>query len=69
MFSNSLSDIGITDVFTHKIETTSGAAPVHLAPHRTDPVKKKEIERQTAEMKETGLLVQSNHFGIHQLHW
>lgn len=60
VFSNSLSSIGKTDVFSHKIETIPGATPVHLPPHRTDPVKKKEIERQTAEMKEAGLIVQSD---------
>ena len=50
VFSTSLASIGKTNIFTHKIETIPGASPVHLPPHRVDPIKKKEIERQTAEM-------------------
>ena len=60
IFSTSLVDIGKTDIFSHKIETLPGAPPVHLAPHRVDPIKKKEIERQTAEMEDAGLIRQSN---------
>ena len=60
IFSTSLVDIGKTDIFSHKIGTLPGAPPVHLAPHRVDPIKKKEIERQTAEMEDAGLIRQSN---------
>ena len=60
IFSTSFADIGKTDIFSHKIETLPGAPPVHLAPQRVDTIKKKEIERQTAEMEDAGLIRQSN---------
>ena len=60
IFSTSLADIGKTDIFSHKIETLPDSPPVHLVPHRVDTLKKKEIERQTAEMEDAGLIRQSN---------
>ena len=56
IFSTSLADIGKTDMISHKIETLPGAPPVHLVPHMVDPIKKKEIERQTAEMEDAGII-------------
>jgi len=60
VFSNSLSTIGKTNMFTHRIETEPGAKPVHRNHYRQAPVQRVEIERQTKEMLEQGIISQSS---------
>ena len=62
VFATSTAEIGKTDVYTHKIETEPGAKPVRMNYYRQDPIKKAEIERQTNEMLETGLIERSTSF-------
>ena len=60
VFSNSLSDIGKTDLHMHKTETIPGAKPVHQRFYRQDPVKKAETDKQTNEMLEANLIEKSS---------
>ena len=60
VFSTSLETLGKTDIFMHKIETEPGAKPVHMNHYRTGPVQKAEIERQTKEMLDCGIISQSS---------
>ena len=59
VFSQSLYDIGKTDLSLHKIETMPGAKPVHQRFYRQDPIKKAETERQTNEMLQANLIERS----------
>ena len=59
VFSDSLSDIGKTDMLMHKIETLPGAKPVHQRFYRQDPTKKAETERQTNELLQADLIKRS----------
>ena len=59
VFSQSLSDIGKTDLYKHKIETLPGAKPVHQRFYRQDPIKKAETEKQTNEMLKANLIERS----------
>ena len=60
VFSQSLDDIGMTDLTLHKIETLPGAKPVHQRFYRQDPIKKAETERQTNEMLKANLIERSS---------
>ena len=62
VFSQSLYDIGKTDLTLHKIETMPGAKPVHQRFYRQDPIKKAETERQTNEMLQANLIERSTSF-------
>ena len=59
VFSTFLSDIGLTDMYKHQIETVPGTKPVHQRFYRQDPVKKAETERQTNEMLDAHLIQRS----------
>ena len=56
VFSDSLNNIGKTNVFKHRIDTIPGAKPVHMNYYRQGPRQKAEIEKQTKEMLEPGII-------------
>lgn len=56
IFSNSLSTIGKSNVFTHKIETEPHAKPVHMRPYRQNPIQKAVIEESTKEFLENKII-------------
>ena len=60
VFSTSFATLGKTNIFKHKIETEPSAKPVHMNHYRTGPIQKAEIERQTKEMLEHGIITQSS---------
>ena len=60
IFSNSLKDLGETNLFKHRIETEPGAPPVHLRPYRQAPPVRDKIEEMVEEMLEDGIIDQSN---------
>lgn len=59
VFSSSLSTIGKTNVFTHRIETVPGAKSVHVNHYRQGPIQKAETERQTKDMLKQGIIIPS----------
>lgn len=60
IFSNSLSTIGKTNVFTHRIDTFPGAKPVHMNHYRQGPIQKAETARQTKDMLERNIVSPSD---------
>lgn len=60
VFANSLSELGVTDVYSHKIETVPDARPVRMPFYKTSPPIQKEIQKQVDEMLENGIIVPSN---------
>ena len=59
VFATDLSEIGLTDVYYHEIDTGDNP-PVSLPPHRAAPDMKKEIERRVKEMLRYKIIEQSN---------
>ena len=60
VFATSLDEIGKTNVFTHKIETEVSAKPVHKTFYRQRPELKTEVEKQTKEMLDKGIISPSS---------
>ncbi|CAC5371570.1 unnamed protein product [Mytilus coruscus] len=59
VFATDLSEIGMTDVHYHEIDTGNNP-PVSLPPHRAAPNIRTEIERQVEEMLKYKIIVPSN---------
>jgi len=59
VFSDSLKNIGQTNVFTHRIETEPGAKPVHKSHYRQGPKQKAEVERQVKDFLENDIVCPS----------
>lgn len=59
VFSTSLTTIGKTDIYQHKIETYPDAIPVRSAPYRQDPLKRAETEKQTDEFLKANIIQRS----------
>jgi hypothetical protein len=59
VFSTSMSTIGHTNLYSHKIETIPGAKPVRSPFYRQDPIKKKVTEDLVNELSENGLVKRS----------
>ena len=49
VFATNLSELGLTHLYSHRIET-GDARPIKLAPYRACPKKKDEIEKQVKEL-------------------
>ena len=60
VFSNSLQDLGKTDLFQHTIETDPYAPPVHLPFYRQSPNIRAETQKLVDEMLEDGIIEYSN---------
>ena len=59
VFAKSLTELTGTTVVTHKIDT--GTSPsFRLRPYRATPADREEIEKQTSEMLEAGVIKESN---------
>lgn len=58
VFATCTAELGHTDLFPHKIDT-GDAPPVCRPQYRTSPEQKEEIERQTKELEEHGVISKS----------
>ncbi|XP_067945002.1 uncharacterized protein [Watersipora subatra] len=59
VFAKSWSDLGCTDLHTHKIDTGE-AHPIRSLPYKTSPVIKQEISRQVKALLELGIIEEND---------
>ena len=59
VFATYTAELGHTNLFPHKI-ITQDVPPVRRSQYRTTPEQKAEIERQTQELEEHGVISKSN---------
>ena len=59
VFATCTAELGHTDLHPHKI-VTQDVPPVRMPQYRTTPEQKAEIERQTKELEEHGIISRSN---------
>ena len=58
MFATDMSQLGVTDLITHHIDTGS-SKPIKQRPYRTSPIMNKEIESQVHDMLENKIIAPS----------
>ena len=58
IFATDLSELGTTNIHTHKIDT-GDATPVRKRPYRTSPKIQREIDKQIDEMLDNGIIEES----------